>query len=130
MHKKRAHVPFMHSHEARPKAHPECTKKQCAHTGASSLTCRSGLKFLVGFRVNDLLALMLNFQTPGGDAARAERPPYRCGRRWNAVPTGVVRRTANHPSRFPDYVPAPRNAPRGMGILYQKFGRAGSSFRG
>ena len=128
MHKKRAHVPFMHSLEARPKALHEYMKRQCAQLGASSLACRSCMKCLVVFRRNDLLALMLNFQTPGGDAARAEHPPYRCGRRWNAVPTGVVRRTANHPSRFPDYVTAPRYAPHEMVDIISKIWAGGELF--
>ena len=44
--------------------------------------------------------------------------------------TQTPKNSNTSPLRFPDYVPAPRNAPREMGILYQKFGRAGSSFRG
>ena len=34
-------------------------KRQCAHLGAPSLTCRSILKYVVVFRMNDLSALML-----------------------------------------------------------------------
>ena len=34
--------------------------------GASPLTCRSEFEIVPVFRRNDLLALMLNFQTPGG----------------------------------------------------------------
>ena len=118
MHEKRAHVSFMHSRQATGMASDELHEETMRPYGRIITYMSFVRKILPVFVLNDLLALMLNFQTPGGDAARAERPPYRCGRRWNAVPTGVVRRTANHPSRFPDYVPAPRNAPREMGILY------------
>ena len=66
MHEKRAHVSFMHSVEALPQAQGEYMKRQCAQPGAPSLTCRSPFEIVVVFRLNDLLALMLNFQTPGG----------------------------------------------------------------
>ena len=66
MHRKRAHFLFMHSTEARPKALHECTKRKCAQTGASSLTCCSCMKCLVVFLWTSLLALMLNSNTVEG----------------------------------------------------------------
>ena len=87
--KKERTVPFMHSAEARPKAHPECMKRQCAHAGASSLACRSGLKCLDVFLLNDLLALMLNFQAPGGSReCKIENGKCKMGR-------GVAKRLRN-----------------------------------
>ena len=50
----------MHSLGALVQAYREYMKRQCAQTGASSLTCRSVFEIVVVFLVNDLLALMLN----------------------------------------------------------------------
>ena len=57
----------MHSHVALVQAGMNAQRKRMRpHKDASPLTCRSFLEIVPVFRANDLLALMLNSQTPGG----------------------------------------------------------------
>ena len=93
--------------------------------GASPLTCRSEFEIVPVFRRNDLLALMLNFQTPGGRGRSVKWKMENV--KWEEVSQSdsailhFTLYTLHSPFRFPDYVPAPRNAPREIGILYKNF---------
>ena len=57
---------LMHSRVALPQAKYEYTKKKCAQTSASQLSCRSGFENVEVFQRNDLLALMLNLPMRSG----------------------------------------------------------------
>ena len=82
----------MHSVVALAQARLEYTKKEYAQLDASSHTCRSKLNS-ASISTERRVALMLHLLS--------------------------ARREGLSPFRFPDYNPAPRHAPRGMGILYQ-----------
>ena len=83
--------------------------------GASSLTCRSQIEIVVVLRQNDLLALMLNSQTPGGMGQVMSRglqvrvelkhPKTQTLKHFSVPFSGLCSRAAQCASRDGDIIP-------------------------